>query len=76
MHIRSHPGRILANYIAGHAVKEVAEHLSVTRAALSGILNGRSAISAEMAIRIRKVFDTDPEIWMRLQVQRNLWEAS
>jgi plasmid maintenance system antidote protein VapI len=29
-----------------------------------------------MAIRIGKVFDTDPEVWLRLQVQRDLWEAS
>jgi proteic killer suppression protein len=76
MHNPAHPGRILARYVEGHTVKQVAEHLGVPRAALSRILNGHAAISAEMAIRIGKVFDTDPEVWLRLQVQRDLWEAS
>lgn len=76
MHNPAHPGRILARYVEGHTVKQVAEHLGVTRAALSRILNGHAAISAEMAIRIGKVFATDPEVWMRLQMQRDLWQAS
>lgn len=76
MHNPAHPGRILANYVQGRTVKEVAEHLGVTRAALSRVLNEHAAISAEMAIRIGKVFNTDPEMWLRLQVQRDLWEAS
>jgi len=76
MHNPAHPGRILANYVKGRTVKEVAEHLGVTRATLSRVLNEHAAISAEMAIRIGKVFNTDPELWLRLQVQRDLWEAS
>jgi addiction module HigA family antidote len=76
MHNPSHPGRILANYVTGHTVKNVAEHLGVTRTALSRVLNGHAAISAEMALRIGKTFNTDPEIWLRLQVQYDLWQAS
>jgi addiction module HigA family antidote len=57
-------------------VKEVAEHLGVTRTALSRVLNGHAAISAEMALRIGKTFNTDPQMWLSLQMQRDLWEAS
>lgn len=76
MHNPPHPGSILANYVEGHTVAYVAEHLGVTRPALSRILNGRAGISAEMALRIGKTFNTDPEIWLRLQVQYDLWQAS
>jgi antitoxin HigA-1 len=76
MHNPSHPGRILANYVAGHTVKEVAAHLGVTRTALSRVLHGHAAISAEMALRIGKTFNTDPQMWLSLQMQRDLWEAS
>ena len=71
-----HPGAILVNYLQGKSVTEVALHLGVTRVTLSRILNGKSAISAEMAIRISKVFGTEPEIWLRLQSAHDLWIAS
>lgn len=76
MHNPSHPGRILAAYMNGHTVKEVAEHLGVTRTALSRVLNGRAGISAEMALRLSQTFNTDPQMWLALQTQRDLWEAS
>jgi plasmid maintenance system antidote protein VapI len=44
MHNPSHPGRILAYYMTGHTVKDVASHLGVTRTALSRVLNGHAAI--------------------------------
>ncbi len=66
MHNPSHPGRILANYLAGRSVTEV----------VSRVLNGKAAISADMALRISEAFGTDPDFWLRLQAQRDLWAAS
>jgi addiction module HigA family antidote len=57
-------------------VTEVARHLGVTRPALSRILNGKAGISADMALRISEAFSTDPDFWLRLQAQRDLWVAS
>jgi addiction module HigA family antidote len=76
MHNPTHPGRILARYVTGHTVNEVAEHLGVTRTALSRVLNGHAAISAEVALRMGKTFNTDPQMWLSLQMQRDLWKAS
>ena len=76
MYNPSHPGRLLAYYIGGRSVTEVARHLGVTRPALSRVLNGKAGISAEMALRISEAFNTDPEFWLRLQAQRDLWVAS
>jgi antitoxin HigA-1 len=33
-------------------------------------------VSAEMAVRLGKAFGTDPAIWLKLQMQRDLWTAS
>jgi addiction module HigA family antidote len=76
MYNPSHPGRLLAYYLQGRSVTEVARHLGVTRPALSRVLNGRAGISADMALRISEAFNTDPDFWLRLQAQRDLWVAS
>jgi addiction module HigA family antidote len=39
-------------------------------------LNGKAGISADMALRISEAFNTEPDFWLRLQVQRDLWVAS
>jgi addiction module HigA family antidote len=72
----AHPGRILSNCVQGRTVTEVARHLGVTRPALSRVLNGKAGISADMALRISEAFNTDAEFRLRLQAQRDLWEAS
>jgi antitoxin HigA-1 len=72
----THPGKILAHYLQGRSVTQVARHLGVTRPALSRVLNGRAGISADMALRLSEAFKTDPEFWLRLQAQRDLWVAS
>lgn len=76
MHNPAHPGKILANYLAGRSVTEVARHLGVVRPTLSRILNGRAGVSADMALRLAEAFHTDADFWLRLQMQRDLWEAS
>jgi antitoxin HigA-1 len=76
MHNPPHPGRLLAYYVKGHTVSEVAAHLGVTRTALSRVLNGHAGVSADMAIRIGLTFGTDPGFWVRLQGQYDLWRAS
>ena len=76
MHNPAHPGKILVNYLAGRSVTDVARHLGVTRPTLSRVLNGKSSISADMALRISEAFNTDADFWLRLQAQRDLWEAS
>ena len=50
-----HSGRILKEDILPElniSITEAATHLSVSRVALSRVINGKAAISAEMAIRL------------------------
>ena len=78
MHNPPHPGEILRELCLDPleiTVTDAAEALGVSRKTLSAILNGRSGISPEMAIRLAKAFDTTPESWLNQQVQYDLWEA-
>jgi addiction module HigA family antidote len=72
----SHPGRALARYIANRTVTEVAKHLGVARPTLSRVLHGRAAISLDMALRLAAAFKTEPDLWLRMQLQYDLWLAS
>lgn len=78
MHNPPHPGEILREFCIeplGVSVTRAAEALGVSRKTLSSILNGRSGISPEMAIRLSKAFDTSAESWLNQQVQYDLWLA-
>ncbi len=54
----------------------MARHLGVTRPTLSRVLNGRAGIPADMTLRLAEAFHTEADFWLRLQMQRDLWEAS
>ena len=71
-----HPGTILRDYLTNVSVTAAAMHLGVTRAALSRILNGNAGISAEMALRLSEALGTSPELWIGMQSQYDLWQAS
>ncbi len=73
-----HPGEIIREFCIeplNLSVTEAAEALGVTRKTLSALLNGRSGISPEMALRLSKVFGRTPEGWLRLQLQFDLWKT-
>ncbi len=69
-----HPGGIIKDCIEelGLSVTEAARVLDVTRPTLSRVINGRSAISPEMAIRLSLAFGSTPEMWLRLQTAHDL----
>jgi addiction module HigA family antidote len=73
-----HPGLWLrTEIIEAHSlsVTEAAYHLGVTRQALTNLLTGKAGLSAEMAIRFEKVFDTRAEILLRMQMNHDLAQA-
>jgi addiction module HigA family antidote len=78
MHNPSHPGEMLKEDILpdlGLTVTDAAEQLGVSRVALSRVINGRAAISAELAIRLAQWLGGSAEIWLRAQLQYDLWNA-
>ena len=57
-HSQEHPGTFVRKSVipSGMTVTEAAKRLGVGRPALSNFLNGRSGLSAEMAVRLEKAF--------------------
>lgn len=64
-----HPGRGLRDDIEalGLSVAATAEALGVTRQQLYNVINGKSAITPEMAIRLEKGIGSTAETWIRMQ---------
>jgi addiction module HigA family antidote len=78
MYDPAHPGEIVREECLkplGLTVTAAADALGVTRKALSDLLNGHTGISPDMAIRLEQVFGGTADTWLRMQVQRDLWEA-
>ena len=78
MHNPPHPGEVLRGLCLtplGLTVTDAARALGVSRKTLSSIVNGRSGISADMAVRLSIAFATTPESWLNQQVQYDLWQA-
>ena len=71
----SHPGRILAHFFDGRSTADVARHLGVSAQALARILRGKASVNADLAVRLAEAFKTEPELWLRLQMQYDLWIA-
>jgi addiction module HigA family antidote len=70
-----HPGQIVRHDCLeplGLSVTEGAKILGVSRQALNNIVNGKSGISPEMAIRLTKAFGSTAETWLRMQVAYDL----
>ena len=59
----------------GLSVTEAADILGVTRQALNNLVNAKSGISPEMAIRLDKGFGGGAETWLRLQMAFDLAQA-
>jgi len=78
MHHVPHPGEFIREICLeplNVTVTEAARKLGVTRKALSELLNGKTGISTEMALRLAKAFNTTPESWLTQQMNYDLWEA-
>jgi addiction module HigA family antidote len=59
----------------GLSVTEGAKALGVTRQALNNLVNGKSGISPEMAIRLDKAFGGGAQVWLGLQMDYDLAQA-
>jgi len=76
MHNPPHPGEVLREWIPeGMTVSTAAQALQVSRVTLSKVLNGKSGITAGMALRLSAWLATTPEVWLGMQIQFDLWQA-
>ncbi len=74
----THPGRVFYEDVMkplNMSVTETARMLGVSRKALSELINEKSSLSPQMALRISKATNTSVESWMNMQQKLSLWIA-
>jgi addiction module HigA family antidote len=78
MHNPPHPGEFITEvYLEPNdlSVRELAKGLGVSPSTLSRLLNGVTAISPVMALRLSKALGRSPESWLAMQSNYDLWRA-
>jgi addiction module HigA family antidote len=73
-----HPGEYIRKDVLptiGMTITQLADHLGVTRATLSALVNCKSDLSLEMAQRLGMAFRNGTRFWFALQIQRDIWFA-
>ena len=72
----AHPGEVLRERLGSMSVSATADHLGVSRVTLSRLINGWAGVSADMALRLAEAFSTTPDLWLKLQMNYDLWHAT
>ena len=65
-----HPGAVIREEVLRPfdlSITKAAEILGVRRATLSDLTNGKTAVSAEMALRLEKAFGVSMDLLLRMQ---------
>ncbi len=57
------------------SVADAAQRMGVSRQALRAVLHGRSAVSADMALRFARLTGGRAELFLRMQENLDLWTA-
>lgn len=74
----AHPGEILLEDVLpyyGLSITEAAKRLDITRANLSNVLNGKSALTAELAAKVEKAFGVDAQLLLTMMSNWSLAKA-
>ena len=74
----THPGEMLLKEFLepmNMTQKELAEHLGWTYARLNEIIHARRGVSADSALSLGDAFQIEPDFWLNLQKNWDLWHA-
>lgn len=70
------PGEILnEEYLKplGISQKQLADHLNCDYKVINRIVNEKTSVSTEMAIKLAAAFNTTPDFWLNAQMAMDLW---
>jgi antitoxin HigA-1 len=73
MHNPASPGELLREFLGEVTATQLAEHIGVARATISRILNGRTAITTDLSIRLGEALQLSPDFFSKAQLQHELW---
>ncbi|MES2220205.1 MAG: HigA family addiction module antitoxin [Acidobacteriota bacterium] len=58
------PGELLREFMGDHPATELAEHIGVAPATISRLLNGRTAVTMDLSIRLGEAFSLSPDFFL------------
>lgn len=76
MHNPASPGELLREFLGNRSATELARHIGVTRQTISRALNGHTAITMDLSIRLGEALALSPDFFSRAQLQYDLWLES
>jgi len=76
MHNPASPGELLKEFLGDRTATELAAHIGVTRATISRILNGRTAVTMDLSIRLGEALGLSLDFFSKAQLQYDLWNES
>ena len=73
----SHPGAVISDILQDidKTKSEIASLLGISRQQLYDILTEKKPLSAQVSVRIAKLFGGSPESWLRMQASHDAWHA-
>lgn len=76
--VATHPGELIRDELKerGMTQKQLAAEMGVKPSVLSETVNGKRAVTVNMALALEKTLGIPADIWMNLQTQYNLDVAS
>lgn len=78
MHDPPHPGAILREDVfapLGLSVTEAANRLAMPQIGLPRVLNGKTSISPDLAVRLERAGASTAQAWVAMQANYDLWQA-
>ncbi len=76
MHNPASPGELSREFLGDTTATELAVHIGVARATISRILNGRTAVTMDLSIRLGEALALSPDFFSKAQLQYDLWIES
>ena len=76
LHNPPHPGELLREFWLepmGLSITAIAKQIHVSRKTLSEVVNGRAAVSPEMAVRLEMALGKSAQSWLGHQSAYDLW---
>jgi addiction module HigA family antidote len=70
------PGDLLREFLGTRTVTQLASHIGVARATVSRVLNGRTAATMDLSIRLGEALQLSPDFFSKAQLQHDLWVES
>jgi addiction module HigA family antidote len=76
MHNPASPGELLKEFLGSRTATELAEHIGVARATISRILNGRTAVTVDLSMRLGEALGLSLDFFSKAQLQHDFWFES